>query len=218
MSLKLFIDHASQPSRAVWTVCKFGKFDIELKELRIIKNEHLSEEVLKINPLRKLPFILDNDFYLAESHSIMKYIFETRKDMFKHNIYPCDLKQRAMVDEYLDWHHTNTRKTTHYIASLMYRNAEGADELLKVMEKALETIDGYFLGKGLFINGSEGITLADISCFCELEQLRLIGYDLGKYGNVKSWQDRVGQFEEIYESHKLFYKLAENYRAKHAKY
>jgi glutathione S-transferase len=218
MKLKLYFDHASQPSRAVWTICKFGKLDIELHEKRVIRKDHLDPEILKLNPLKKLPFILDDGFYLSESHSIMKYIFNTRKDKFTQDLYTDNFKIRAKIDEYLDWHHTNTRRITHYISSIMYNNSKNADESFKVMEAALDAINTHFLKEDKYINGIDNISLADISCYCELAQLQLINFDLSKYDRITTWQGKVNQFEEVQETHKLFNKLAASYKAKQTKY
>jgi glutathione S-transferase len=83
-SVKLFIDHASQPSRAILVFCRINKIPHEIVETRITKGEvsrlyiqHLTPEFAKINPNRKLPAIMHGDFNLSESHSIMRYLART---------------------------------------------------------------------------------------------------------------------------------------------
>lgn len=68
-------------------------------------------EFRKINPMRKVPAIVDtdNDLALAESHSILKYL------AYKFNVpeqwYPRqDYVKQAKINEFLDFHHSNTRK------------------------------------------------------------------------------------------------------------
>ena len=78
------------------------------KSVRILKGEHRSEEYAKINPAKLIPAIKDGDFLLAESHAIMRYICGSRN--LPSNWYPSDPKKRALVDQYLDWHHTNLRQ------------------------------------------------------------------------------------------------------------
>ena len=65
-------------------------------ETRISKMEHKSEEYLKINPSGQVPAIKDGDFCLSESHSILRYLAESRG--CPDNWYPKDLKKRAIVD------------------------------------------------------------------------------------------------------------------------
>ena len=56
----------------------------------------------------EVPIIKDGDFSLYESHAIMKYICASRN--LEDYWYPKNIKQRAIVDQYLDWHHTKIRR------------------------------------------------------------------------------------------------------------
>ena len=49
--LKVFIDWASQPSRSVVAFCRLAQIEHQLVELRIIKKQHKTAEMLEINPL-----------------------------------------------------------------------------------------------------------------------------------------------------------------------
>ena len=46
-------------------------------------------------------------FTLAESHSILRYLADTRG--VPDHWYPQDARQRAIVDQYLDMHHSYIR-------------------------------------------------------------------------------------------------------------
>lgn len=65
----------------------------------------------------KVPAIVDteNGFKLAESHAIIKYL----SNKYPEHVgewYPAkDFVKRAKIDEYLDFHHTNTRKCSLFI-------------------------------------------------------------------------------------------------------
>ena len=54
-----------------------------------------------------MPAITDGTINVYESHTIMRYLHESRE--CADHWYPKDLKKRAKIDEYLDWHHSNTR-------------------------------------------------------------------------------------------------------------
>ena len=113
-TLKLFIDHASQPSRAILVFCLINKIPHEVVETRIGKAEHLSPEFAKINPNRKVPAIVHGDLNLAESHTIMRYLartFNVPEQWYPRN----DYKKAAKIDEYLDYHHTGTRKFSNLV-------------------------------------------------------------------------------------------------------
>ena len=55
----------------------------------------------------KVPALVEGDFYMAESHAILRYLHSSRK--CPNHWYPSDEKKRAAVDQLLDWHHTNLR-------------------------------------------------------------------------------------------------------------
>ena len=67
--------------------------------------------------MAKVPAIVDTEanLFLAESHSIMRYLclkYPTNLNKW----YPTnDLVKRAKIDEYMDFHHTNTRKCANLI-------------------------------------------------------------------------------------------------------
>ena len=54
MSLKIFADLMSQPSRAVVLFCRAAKVPHEFKPIRLVKGEHMTEEMTKINPFQKV--------------------------------------------------------------------------------------------------------------------------------------------------------------------
>jgi glutathione S-transferase len=96
-----------------------AKIPYILKETRILNGDQRSDEFSKINPDRKVPAIRDpeNGFTLFESHAIMRYL--ANSSSLPDNFYPKDYIQRAKVDSYLDWHHSNTRKAGWLIFNTM---------------------------------------------------------------------------------------------------
>ena len=52
--------------------------------------------------------MVEGDFVVCESHTILRYL-ATKKGVAAH-WYPIDPKKRAMVDQYLDWHHSFLRR------------------------------------------------------------------------------------------------------------
>ena len=90
--------------------CLLTKIPFTLKLVRLfLSNDEFrhSEEYRRISPLGQVPAIQDGDFTLVESHAIMQYLAVSRN--VADHWYPKDLQQRAKVDQYLHYHHTNTR-------------------------------------------------------------------------------------------------------------
>ena len=193
-ALKLYIDYASQPSRAILAFCLLNKIEHTVVETRIAKMEHKSPEFLKINPEGQVPAIDDGGFCLAESHAILRYLCQTRA--VSAQWYPSDAKQRAKVDQYLDWHHTHLRKCaslvfkTCFAPSLLnqkFTREELAEEE-KQVKRALWTMEKTLQGQKYLC--SNEMSIADLSASHELDMLKFLRYDLSKWPNVEQWLHR----------------------------
>merc|ERR1719445_2768137 len=101
-----------------------------------------------------------------------KYQFE--------DLYPSrDLRRRAMIDQYLHWHHENTRKVSIGFFRVLLRPDTNIDAVQptalkhtrKLAVHALNIIEREWLGKHAFIV-DDSLSLADILCFEELVQLK----------------------------------------------
>ncbi|RLN32277.1 hypothetical protein BBJ28_00012067 [Nothophytophthora sp. Chile5] len=114
------------------------------------------------------------------------------------DLYPTEPKARAKVNEFLHWHHTNTRlftlnivrpeigvklnvATPKDLAAL-----EGKDALVENVMTLLES----FLVKD-YIAHSDAPTVADYAAYCEIDQLEMMGYDFSKYAKVSAWIARM---------------------------
>lgn len=94
-----------------------------------------------------------------------------------HDVYPHDLGQRALVDQYLHWHHGNTRFITKTYFRPMLFGVFGKNELPRPFKDAeVAHINGAldilntWLTQNAFIAGSK-FSLADISAYCEFDQI-----------------------------------------------
>jgi glutathione S-transferase len=122
MVIKLYIDYVSQPSRSVYALCLANSnIPYEVVEVSMMAGEIKSEKFAKINPMRKVPAIHDteNGLFLAESHTILRYL------CLKYNLpeqwYPrTDLIKQSKLNEFLDFHHANTRKCSYLTFHLLF--------------------------------------------------------------------------------------------------
>lgn len=74
MKLKVYADRLSQPSRAVIIFCKVNGIDFEEIEVKLANREQHSPEFKDINPMAKVPAIVDGRLKLFESHAILTYL------------------------------------------------------------------------------------------------------------------------------------------------
>lgn len=196
--------------------------------------EHFRQTV---NRFGKLPAIVDgpaaNEFKLSESVAIFRYLIARDRQqqlaperLVADHWYPEDLRQRAAIDEYLEWQHTNTREACSYYFILKYMKQRtvgrepGDDNVigsaLRQMEKTLDKIEDLWLvgdGAGAgFLGGQAQVSIADLLAAAELEQPRVTGYEPGAgRPKVKAWLERVrnATYPHYEEAHAELAKLNE---------
>ena len=100
--LTLHMNPVSNTSRPIRLLIAENKLPVEEVVVDFNTGEHLGEKYLNLNPNGLVPTLVDDDFVLTESSSIMKYL----ADKFNLAVYPKDLKQRARVNEMMDWFNT----------------------------------------------------------------------------------------------------------------
>ncbi|KAL0882939.1 hypothetical protein ABMA27_016439 [Loxostege sticticalis] len=218
MSLKLYCDLMSQPSRTLYILLKAIKCDFEPKYVDLRKGEHYSEEfTTQVNRMQRVPVIDHNGFFLTESVAIVKYL--AREKIIPESLYPMDSKQQARVDEFLEWHHIGLR-----LHCSMYFRVKHMDPILfgrKTTEKqlaayegrmlqALDDFDKKWLGQGTEFIVGNSVTVADLFAATELEQPRMAGYDPKEhYPAIATWAKKVqAHFNPHYdEAHVILNKI-----------
>ena len=218
--LKLYGVPVSQPVRAVMWAClaKGLPFDFEMTMPGARKGTR-SEAFRKINPYGfTVPAIQDGDFTLGESHAILVYLAN------KHgwdDLYPCDPRSRARVDQYLHWHHRNTREITIRLFAPVMRPdlkipADMVAQGAKVVHGVMSSIEGFLGATGAFLCGP-AVTIADLACYTEVGQctddfcaLWPLGED--KYPNICRWIAAMRQYAAHDEAHEGLAAFAPNIR------
>jgi glutathione S-transferase len=198
MVLQLYIDWLSEPCRAVAVLLLENHIEHEVHELSVLKGETHSDAYKQINPVGKVPAIVDDGFSLSESHTIMRYLCASRK--LPDHYYPNDIKQRARVDSWLDWHHTNLRQgALRLIKANIYgpmKNFSQAtiDELRKEGDSVLKSSLSFMeenLSKNNYIAGGNQFSVADIALACEVAMFPVYGASSEGYPNVQAWIKRL---------------------------
>ncbi|XP_028284697.1 glutathione S-transferase theta-3-like [Parambassis ranga] len=196
--MELYLDLVSQPCRSVFLLAKVLRIPFEFKLIQLSAGQHYSEEFGKISIVRKVPVMKDGSFILTESIAIMQYMVQ--KYQAADHWYPADLQQRARVNEYLSWQHTNLR--AHGSKVFLYRAmypiimdapvpAEKMNVALEDLKKSLNLLEEKFLQNKPFIVGDK-ISLPDLVAIVEIMQPVCTGLDVFE-GRPKliAWRDRV---------------------------
>ena len=151
-----------------------------------------------INPSHLVPVLEDGDFRLTESSAILKYL----ADKTGSPLYPKDLRQRARVNERMDW--VNTQLCRDLVYGLVYpqilpthrrRSDEAQESTLQWGKERAQTwlkvLDEHILGaNGAYLCG-DSITIADYFASAFVALAELTGSDFAAYPNVKRWLGRM---------------------------
>ncbi|KAG3115337.1 hypothetical protein PI124_g1299 [Phytophthora idaei] len=196
MTIKLYANLISQPSRAAEWVMRLKKLNHEFVVADFGAPIFKSPEFLALNPNGLIPVLQDGDFSLFEGSAIMQYLAE--KNGWT-DLYPADAQAHAKVNQYLHWHHTNARLITpKVLVPLMHtkQNAATPDEAILIKETPallakLSDLMEKFLVKD-FVAETDQPTIADIAAYCEFVQVEFMGiYDFSKHPKLAAWLKRM---------------------------
>ena len=100
--MKIYYHPASTTSRPVILFAAENGIKAELQVVDLFTGEHYKQPFEAINPNHLVPVLEDDGFRLTESSAILKYL----ADKIQSPAYPKDLRQRARVNERMDWINT----------------------------------------------------------------------------------------------------------------
>ncbi len=195
--MKLYYDPITTSSRSVTFFLFDQRIDFQEKVISISAGEHRNDAFERVNPNQQVPVLEDDGFVLRQSSAIMKYIAEKVGS----GAYPTGLRQRAAVNEAMDWFGTNF--FTGFCLFLAYRRVlpplralspathRDLEDLGRAMTtKYLRVLDRCMLADAHYVAGQE-ITIADYFGFTYVTLGELIDFDFGPYPNVRAWLARM---------------------------
>ncbi|XP_062074288.1 glutathione S-transferase T1 isoform X2 [Humulus lupulus] len=232
MTLKVYSDRMSQPSRAILIFCKVNGIDFEEIKVDLVKRQHQTPEFKEINPMGQVPAIVDGRFKLFESHAILIYLACVYPGIPDH-WYPADLFRRAKINSVLDWHHSNLRPgAAKYVLYTVLGpalgippNPQAAAEAEKILSSSLSKIESIWLkGKGQYLLGGLQPSIADLSLVCEIMQLEVLDEKdririLGPYKKVQQWIEstKSATSPHFNEVHKILFKSKARFQEQRSK-
>ncbi len=195
--LTIYGSDLSSPANKVRFVANYLGLKYEYKKIDLGAGEQRKPEILKLNPVGKVPFIDDDGFVLAESGAIIKYL----ADKVGSSLYPKGLKERALVDQEIDF------VTLHVNAALqkiVYNRVFAPRRKIAVDERSLEeglNFLGRFLpiveaqlAKSAYLAGNT-LTLADMTLLSGLDPAEVAGIDLSSYPGIRAWRENLRKQE-----------------------
>jgi glutathione S-transferase len=193
--MKLYYHPVSTTCRPIMLFAADNGIDLDYQLVDLFKGEHVEEPYSTLNPCRQVPMLEDGDFRLTESSAILKYLAEKASSA----AYPADLKQRARINERMDFLNTGLYRELGYgviypqllphlkrpdekvHAANIEWGREKADGWLKILDEALIGSNPYLCGKDVTIADYLGVGMLTVG--------EVIKIDYAKYPNVKRWID-----------------------------
>lgn len=192
--MRLYYHPASTTSRIVQLFAMDQGIALEYKVVDLFTGEHLRPDFSKINPNCLVPVLEDGDFRLTECSAIVKYL----ADKAGSGAYPKDLRERARVNEMMDWFNANIYKDFAY--GLIYpqtfphhvRPSEtvqaGTLEWGKQKTRSwLKILDESLIGPNKAYLCGDQITLADYMGAEMIALGGLIRCSYAAYPNIERW-------------------------------
>jgi glutathione S-transferase len=213
--MKLYMHPVSMTSRPVRLFIAENKLAVDEQVVDLMTGEHYQEPFAAINPNRMVPVLEDGDFRLTESLAILKYL----ADKFDLPSYPKDLKQRAKVNEMMDWFNSNFYRDYGYgfvypqIFPHHKRPTPEAQEATLAWGKErakgwLSVLDSHFIGpKKQYLCGDQ-ITIADYFGIGLLTLGEIIRCDYSAYPNVQRWVANMKRLPNWGKINEVFYGFA----------
>lgn len=195
--MKLYFHPVSTVSRPIMLLAADDNITLDLQLVDLFKGEHQQPAYLAINPSGQVPTLEDGDFRLTESSAILKYLADKKGS----RAYPSELKQRARINELMDWFNTGLYRDLGYgmVYSQTlpdYKYADAAVQsatLARAQQKSrhwLDVLDRSLLGAKPYLCGND-ISLADYLgvCILTLGEVAKLQYDA--WPNVTRWTNTM---------------------------
>jgi glutathione S-transferase len=218
--MKLYMHPVSMTSRPVRLFIAENNIDVDEQLIDLFKGEHMQAGYASINPNCMVPMLEDGDLRLTESSAILKYL----ADKIGSPAYPKDLKQRAKVNEMMDWINSNFYRDWGYglcypqlFPHLKRRSDEAQSATIEWgrenSRRWLKLLNDYWIGpKQQYLCGDQ-ITIADYFAAGIVTLGEVIRCDFSDYPNITRWLDNMKRLRSWHKVNEAFYGLVESVKA-----
>lgn len=196
----------SAPANKIRFVANALGLEYEYRKVNLRQGENKQGWFLKLHPAGKIPVVDDDGVIVFESNAIVKYLAQKHKSA----LYPPDLKERAIVDQWMDF-------VSMHIGAAMGRvlfnrvfapfiGTEVDERSLKdgvsFLNRFLPVVDRQ-LRNNEYLAGPE-MTLADFVLLATLDPVEVAGIDLSPYPEIVRWRQKLMEQEFYTKCHKSY--------------
>ncbi|MEI9938235.1 MAG: glutathione S-transferase family protein [Pseudomonadota bacterium] len=193
--MKLYYNPLSPNVRRVRLAAAVLGIELEEKLLDFSKGEHKSPEYLALNPNGAVPTLVDGDFVLTESRSIMQYLASKKPES---GLLPRDEAARADVTRWQFWDasHFSPQLGT-IVFEKMIKGMMGLGEpdsakindALSNFRRFAAVLNQRLEGKQYVVGNN--LTLADLTLGSSLMYAKQIEAPIAEFPNVEAWLARI---------------------------
>jgi glutathione S-transferase len=165
------------------------------EELSIAYTHRDDGPELSRNPNGLVPVIVDDDFVLWESNSIIRYL---ANKYVAQTLLPPSPRARAEVDRWIDWQATEFNNAWRYAFSAIVRNDPAFNDPGQIeasksqWTKMVAILDSQLAGTGGYVAGNS-FTLADIPIGLSVNRWFLTPIDRPRFANVEAYYERLSR-------------------------
>jgi glutathione S-transferase len=210
----------SMTSRPVRLFIAESGLKVEEQVVDLMTGEHLQPAFAAVNPSKMVPVLEDGDLRLTESSAILKYL----ADKIDSPAYPKDLKQRARVNEAMDWFNSNFYRDFGYglcYPQLFPHHKRPTEDVQKAtlewaqarVQNWLRVLNDNIIGGDRRYLVGNSITIADYFGACLITLGEVTRCDWSKYPNVKRWIDTMKQLKNWGPVNEALYGYADYVKA-----
>ena len=193
--MKLYHNPLSPNVRRVRLTAAVLGITLEEKLLDFSKGEHKNPEYLALNPNGAVPTLVDGDFVLTESRSIMQYLASKKPDS---GLLPQDEAARADVTRWQFWdaaHFSPQLGTLAFekmikpMMGLGEPDSAKLNDALNNFRRFAAVLNERLEGKQYVVGN--GLTLADLTLASSLMYAKQTEVPLAEFPNVQAWLGRI---------------------------
>lgn len=193
---KLYTHPVSANGRKVLALSHHLKLKPDIKMINVYKGEGQTTEYLSINPLGKIPTLVEKDFVLCESNAILQYISDVYGSS---NLSPSLPQAKANIARWLFWESSHWQPSTSVVLSGVVGHrliphlvpaplAEpnwadpNFDNNVKFLESHLKNVK--------FLTGSD-LTIADFSIAGMMTYFKFAKFPFQNFPNLARWYESI---------------------------
>ncbi len=197
--MKLYLNPLSPNVRRVRLTAAVLGIELEEKLLDFSKGEHKNPEYLALNPNGAVPTLVDGDFVLTESRSIMQYLASKKPES---GLLPRDEAARADVTRWQFWdaaHFSPQMGTLAFEKIIKGMIGLGEPDATKIQEalgnfrRFAAVLDKRLAGKQYVVG--DHLTIADLTLASSLMYAQQVEAPLAEFPNVQAWYARITALE-----------------------